>query len=103
MRRRIGGGNLTNRFDELKEACNYDITGQKYTTAYSDIIRYKGRTVIIHGFPACPECHYTLLRLYFENAWYCTRCRTEWSRVELVEAIENESALMTVSIRELSD
>ena len=91
------------KYNELKEHPSKDILGVRHKDSYSSFLHRAGKVTIIHGFPLCPECKCQLGRLFNQDTWICSHCHTVWSSKDLVNAIETENALTTISIRSLSD
>lgn len=91
------------KYDRLRKEQKPDITGIIYADRYSHILHRHEDITIIQGFPACPECGCALNRIWNENRWNCTGCGTEWTSLSLVEAVEREHALMSLSIRNMED
>ena len=67
-----------------------DIEGAAHQEQYAEFVCVGRDRVLIKGFPACPECGYTLSLGYIKERWLCRKCSTNWSSVELVNAINKE-------------
>ena len=92
-----------NKYDSLRGTPSDDIYGSRYVVAYSNFLRKRDKTIIIHGFPPCPECGHILARDFLGAYWHCTECGTVWHSIDLVQAIKTESAMIQLSIRNLED
>lgn len=93
------------KYSLLKKRPSADIEGVKYQDDYSAFSHRNTNTIVIRGFPLCPECQHILQRDFLGMYWSCSECGTVWDTNTLVAAIESESKLLksTVSIRSLED
>jgi len=81
------------KYSDLQEEYSNTFVGEKYADQCSDFVLTDEGTVIIQGFPACPECGTILTHLFLLGKWVCAGCETEWDECSLVEALQNEGAV----------
>ena len=91
------------KYSTLKEAPFKIIEGIRHVAATSSFLRRNDELTILHGIPACPECKHLLHMNIRTAGWHCIWCNTDWAVLDLIQAIETEDALATVSIRDLED
>ena len=91
------------KYNTLKDIPIRIVEGARHIAATSCFLRRHDELTILHGIPACPECKH-ILHMNLRNAgWHCIWCGTDWATLDLIQAIENEDALATVSIRNLEE
>ena len=91
------------KYDGLREYPSKEILGKQHTKASSCFLWRGKELTIIGGFPACPECGHTLSKVLSQSTWLCSSCGTVWTSLDLVQAVEAENTLVTVSIRNLEE